>query len=73
MTQKQASILNMKMNLTLKAISSLPLFIASLHDKNPKKHWGEALKEWEKIEKQFKEILDYEYNNNSSGVKDQVS
>ena len=73
MTQKQALILSMKMDLTLKAISSLPLFIASLHGKNPKKHWGEASKEWGKIEKQFKEILDYEYNNNSSGVKDQVS
>ena len=61
------------MDLSLKAISIIPLFIASMHGKKPNKLWRDSIKQWEQIEKEYKEIIEYEYNNNTTSVKDEVS
>lgn len=74
MTQKQKlEVINRKLDLSLKAISIMPLFIASVHDKNPNKLWKDAIRQWEEIEKQYKEILKYEDNNNTTSLTDQIS
>lgn len=74
MTQKQKlEVINKKVDLSLKAISIMPLFIASVHDKNPNKMWRYAIKQWEQIEKQYKEILKYEDNNNTTSLTDEIS
>jgi hypothetical protein len=73
-TQKQKlEVINRKLDLSLRAISIMPLFIASAHDKNPNKLWRDALRQWEEIEKQYKEILKYEDNNNTTSFENQIS
>jgi hypothetical protein len=51
----------------------MPLFIASCNDKNPNKLWKDAIRQWEEIEKQYKEILKYEDNNNTTSFENQIS
>lgn len=71
MTQKQKiEVINKKIDLTLRAMSTIPLFIASVHDRNPNKMWKDAMKQWEKVEKEYKEILKDENNNNSTSIED---
>lgn len=70
MTQKkQIAIINQKTDLCLKAVSIIPLFVAAANDKKGKQLWKDAMKQWEEIEKEYKEILKYENNDDTTSIK----
>jgi hypothetical protein len=71
--EKQLEIINQKLDLSLKALSIIPIFIASVHDKNPNKQWKSAIKEWDKIDKKYMEILKYEHNIDTTSVENKIS
>lgn len=73
MNKKQLTTISKKLDLTLKAISIMPLFIASIHDKNPNRMWKDAIKEWEKIDKEYTKLLKHEHNNNTPGIENTIS
>lgn len=72
-TKEKLEIINAKLDLSLRAISIIPLFIASVNSKDPKRQWKSAVKQWEEIDKKYTDILKYEVNHNTTSVEDQVS
>jgi len=72
-TKQQLEIINKKLDLSLNAIAVMPIFIAAANAKDPKRIWKYGIREWEKIDKEYQEIMKNENNNNSTNFKNKVS